>query len=47
MSSTKYAKRERVLPVIGNQRRLYSVREPRLRVTSRKGAAWAMESGLV
>lgn len=47
MASTNIAKRECVLPVIGNQRRLYRLREPRLRVTSRKGTLWDMGAGLV
>lgn len=47
MASTNSAKRECVLRVIENQRRVYRLREPRLRVTSRKGAAWDMGVGLV
>lgn len=45
MASTNNVKRECVLWVIGNQGRLY--REPRLRVTGRKGAAWDLGTGLV
>lgn len=47
VSSTNTAKTDCVLWVIGNRGRLYRVREPRLRVTSRKNAAWAMGSRLV
>lgn len=47
VASTNNAKRECVLRVIGNQGSLYSVRQPRLRLTSRKGAVWGMGAGLV
>lgn len=42
VAGTNNAERECGLWVIGNQGSLYRVRQLRLRVTSRKGAAWAM-----